>query len=162
MGRIIKSPEALDPNADNPIFLAGGISKCPDWQAPVAERINRETNATIYNPRRDDFDMNAYEDVSKAQIKWEYHALRMSQVNLFWFPCETLCPITLFELGGAIHRLHPGGLMVGTHPDYERRFDIIEQSKLAGSPIRVFDNLDELVSETIILLRNIDQLLKNG
>lgn len=160
MGKIIKSPEPIDFTAENGIFLAGGISKCPDWQAGVAKKMAEETDAVIYNPRRDDFDMSAYEDISRAQIKWEYYALRSSKVNLFWFPCETLCPITLFELGSAIERLHPGGLMVGTHPDYQRRFDIIEQSKLAGSPIHVFDNLEELVSETIMLLRNIDQLLK--
>lgn len=103
--------------------------------------------------------MEAYEEVSREQIRWEFYALRMAKVNLFWFPCETLCPITLFELGAAIPRLHPGALMVGTHPDYQRRFDIIEQSKLAGSPIRVFDDLEELVSETEILMRNIDNLL---
>jgi len=162
MGKVIKSPEPLDFDDQNSIFLAGGISKCPDWQAGVANRLADQTNAIIYNPRRDDFDMSAYEDISRQQIVWEYHALRLSKVNLFWFPCETLCPITLFELGAAIPRLHPGALMVGTHPDYERRFDIIEQSKLAGSPIHVFDDLEELVNETVILLRNIDQLLKNG
>jgi hypothetical protein len=161
MGKIIKSPEALAPEDKNSIFLAGGISNCPDWQGPVAEILARDTDATIYNPRRENFDMNAYEDVSRQQIKWEYHALRLSHVNLFWFPCETLCPITLFELGSAIHRIHPGGLMVGTHPDYERRFDIIEQAKLFGNPISVFDSLDELVHETTLLLRNFDVLIKN-
>lgn len=158
MGEIIKSPTALGSADDISIFLAGGISNCPDWQGPVATKIAAETNAIVYNPRREDFDMESYEYISRAQIAWEYHALRLSKVNLFWFPCETLCPITLFELGAAIPRIHPGALMVGTHPDYQRRFDIIEQAKLAGSPIHIFDNLEELVCETIILLRNLDSL----
>lgn len=92
MGKIIKSPEELAPFVEVSIFLAGGISNCPDWQGEVAEELAQNTNAVIYNPRRDDFDMTAYADISRAQIKWEYHALRYSQVNLFWFPCETLCP----------------------------------------------------------------------
>jgi len=158
MGKIITAPEPLE-QSESSIFLAGGISNCPDWQADVADRLSRNTNSIIYNPRRADFNMEAYEEVSREQIRWEFYALRMAKVNLFWFPCETLCPITLFELGAAIPRLHPGALMVGTHPDYQRRFDIIEQSKLAGSPIRVFDDLEELVSETEILMRNIDNLL---
>ena len=162
MGKIIRSPEPLGTESDCSIFLAGGISNCPDWQEDVAKRLEHSTPATIYNPRRLDFDMTAYEDVSRQQITWEFYALRMSKVNLFWFPCETVCPITLFELGSAIHRLHPGALMVGAHPDYSRRFDLIEQSRLAGSPVHIFDNLPELVSETEILLRNIDQLSKKA
>ena len=160
MGKIITAPEPLE-YSESSIFLAGGISNCPDWQGEVARQISQTTESIIYNPRRYDFDMDSYEEVSREQIRWEFHALRMAKVNLFWFPCETLCPITLFELGSAIQRLHPGALMVGTHPNYQRRFDIIEQGKLAGAPIHVFDNLEELVSETILLMRNIDQLLKN-
>jgi hypothetical protein len=162
MGRIITSPEPLGRAVENSIFLAGGISDCPDWQAEVALALSENSEAVIYNPRREDFNMEAYEDVSRLQIQWEFQALRMSSVNLFWFPEETLCPITLFELGSAIQRLHPGALMVGTHPNYARRFDIVEQAKLAGSPCRVFDDIEELTSETIILMRNIDALMKNN
>ena len=162
MGKIIRSPEPLSDQTNCSIFLAGGISNCPDWQEGVGKSLEENTHATIYNPRRVDFDITAYEDVSRQQITWEFYALRMSKVNLFWFPCETVCPITLFELGSAIHRLHPGALMVGAHPDYSRRFDLIEQSRLAGSPIRIFDNLPELVHETEILLNNIHILSKNG
>ena len=159
MGKIITAPEPLE-QSDSSIFLAGGISNCPDWQEDVARQLSENTESIIYNPRRRDFDMNSYEEISRQQIRWEFYALRMAKVNLFWFPSETLCPITLFELGSAIHRLHPGTLMVGTHPKYLRRFDIIEQGKLAGAPIHVFDDLEELVSETIILMRNIDHLVK--
>jgi hypothetical protein len=155
MGTIFKSPAPLQPQCNRTIFLAGGISNCADWQEGVAVRIAAEVpDCVIYNPRRDDFDMSAYEEVSRQQIIWEFHALRMSTVNLFWFPAETLCPITLFEYGSAIERLHAGAVMCGTHPDYQRRFDLIEQTRLRnGMPI--FDDLDHLVSETIILLKSI-------
>ena len=155
MGQIIKSPGALASPCNRTIFLAGGISNCPDWQEGVAERIAAEVDdCVIYNPRRLDFDMSAYEDVSSQQIIWEFHALRMSTVNLFWFPEETLCPITLFEYGSAIERLHAGAVMCGTHPNYQRRFDLVEQTRLRnGMPI--FNDLVHMVSETIILLKSL-------
>jgi hypothetical protein len=60
-----------------------------------------------------------------------------------------------------MERLHPGALMVGCHPDYKRKFDVIEQMSLhCGLP--VFESLEDLVGETEMLLRNIDQLLLNA
>ena len=155
MGQIVRSPEALAVPCNRTIFLAGGISNCPDWQEGVAQRIAAEVDdCVIYNPRRLDFDMGAYEDVSRFQITWEYHALRMSTVNLFWFPEETLCPITLFEYGSAIERLHAGAVMCGTHINYQRRFDLVEQTRLRnGMPI--FDDLDNLTEQTIMLLKSL-------
>jgi hypothetical protein len=97
-GRIITSPEPIEHPFQKSIFLAGGISDCADWQKGVAERIASETNAVVYNPRRTDFDMDAGADLSRIQIRWEYHALRVCQFNLFWFPEETLCPITLMGI----------------------------------------------------------------
>lgn len=155
MGKIVTSPAPLEPSAKNAVFLAGGISNCADWQSGVAERLAANTGAVVYNPRRLDFDMKAYEEISRQQINWEYHALRMAPVNLFWFPPETLCPITLFELGSAMERLHAGALMVGCHPDYQRRFDIEVQMNLRNKG-HVFTDLEQLVSETEILLKSID------
>lgn len=154
MGRIIKSPEALPDPSYLSIFLAGGISNCADWQEDVAERLAQETDAIIFNPRRLDFDMTAYEEVSRMQIIREWHALRMSTVNLFWLPEETLCPITLLEYGSAIERLHAGAVMCGTHPDYQRRFDVKMQNELRHGT-HIYDDLDELVEQTIMLLKSL-------
>ena len=155
MGVILKSPAALQPNVNRSIFLAGGISNCWDWQEGVAVKIaSAVDDCIIYNPRREDFDMSAYEEVSRQQIIWEYHALRMSSVNLFWFPAETLCPITLLEYGSAMERLHPGALMCGTHPDYQRRFDVKMQNELRHGT-HIYDDLDELVEQTIMLLKSL-------
>lgn len=154
MGKIITSPTPLAPYSTRSIFLAGGISNCADWQTLVADRLAAETDAVIYNPRRTDFDMSAYEEVSRAQIKWEYHALRLSTVNLFWFPPETLCPVTLLELGSAMERLRPGALMVGCDPEYQRLFDVECQMNLTNHGI-VFKDLSQLVNETAILLNSL-------
>jgi hypothetical protein len=152
MGKIITSPEPVSHPFQKAIFLAGGISNCPDWQTPVAERIAAETDAVVYNPRRLDFDMSAYEEISRQQIIWEWHALRTAAFNLFWFPEETLCPITLLEYGSAMERLRPGALMCGTHPNYQRRFDIIEQAKLKQHD-PIYDSLETLVDQTIAMLK---------
>ena len=159
MGKVITSPEALEPDAPLSIFLAGGISDCWDWQDIVAMRLAGETDAVVYNPRRIGFDMSAYEEISRQQIIWEFHALRMSTVNLFWFPEETLCPITLMEYGSAMERLHPGAIMCGTHPNYQRRFDVVEQTRLKNHS-HVWSDISDLVDETVILLRNMSHLLK--
>ena len=42
--------------------------------------------------------------------------LRRCDGILFWFPCESICPIVLFELG--THLMVPGKpLFIGMHPD---------------------------------------------
>lgn len=157
MGSIVKSPGDLRRQATRSVFLAGGISNCADWQEDVAIRIAAEVdNCIVYNPRRVDFDMSAYEDVSRLQINWEWHALRLSTVNLFWFPAETLCPITLLEYGSAMERLREGALMCGTHPDYKRRFDVVEQTRLKQMG-HVYDDLDKLTEQTIILLKSLPE-----
>lgn len=153
MGLHLKSPHDIHPAVlKSGIFLAGGISNCPDWQQGVGDRIAAETNAVAVNPRRTDFDMSAYEEISKQQIKWEYLALRMCSFNMFWFPCETLCPITLFELGSALERCQDGALFVGAHPEYQRRFDLVEQINLKGKSCLLYDNLDEMTNEMVLVL----------
>lgn len=155
MGSVVKSPADLRRHANRSVFLAGGISDCADWQEEVGARIAREVeNCIVYNPRRVDFDMSAYEEVSRQQIIWEWHALRYSTVNLFWFPAETVCPITLLEYGSAMERLREGALMCGTHPDYSRRFDVVEQTALKQMG-HVYDDLNALTEQTIMLLKSL-------
>jgi hypothetical protein len=152
-GLHLKSPYPLASElCKSGIFLAGGISNCPDWQEDVGNRIANETNANAFNPRRTDFDMAAYEEISRQQIIWEYHALRLCTFNMFWFPEETLCPITLFELGSALERCPDGALFVGSHPNYQRRFDLIEQANLKNKSVHIFDNLDKMTDEIVLVL----------
>lgn len=115
------------------IFLAGGISGCPDWQKEMVELL-KDTDLTIFNPRRENFDLsNAL--VTEEQIEWEFDHLR-------WFPKETLCPITLFELGAWSHTMKP--LFVGMDPDYQRRKDVEVQLKLARADVLIVYNLTHL------------------
>jgi hypothetical protein len=63
----------------------------------------------------------------------------------FWFPCETLCPITLYELGAWSRQDKP--IFVGTHPDYKRRLDVQIQTELARPEIQVVHTLSGLANE---------------
>ena len=127
------------------LFLAGGITGCPNWQSDV-RRLLDGANWTLLNPRRStDFDW-AEEDASRQQIDWEFRHLRKADAILFWFPAETICPIALYELGAWSMTTKP--LYVGTHPDYPRRRDVEIQTALARPEIQIHDDLHKLVRAT--------------
>jgi hypothetical protein len=119
------------------LFLAGGITGCPDWQTE-AVRVLSDVAVTLLNPRRPHFPID---DPAAAaeQIRWEHDALRQATAILFWFPAETLCPIALYELGAWSMTGKP--LFVGTHPDYRRRTDVVIQTALARPDVTVVDSL---------------------
>lgn len=120
----IKPLTALDDAAadrGHALFLAGGISNCPDWQSAAVDLFKAEyagsARLTLINPRR-----NAYEpgsDNARLQIAWERSMLQRCSSVLFWFPKETLCPITLLELGMQMAGQKRMGeqLFVGWHPE---------------------------------------------
>lgn len=138
--KIIEAPFAHPAATD--LFLGGGISNCPDWQQEAIDLL-ANTPGIALNPRRS----GAFtEDIADEQIKWEYHALRTASTVLFWFPKETLCPITLLELGVFTQRLQTR-LIVGTHPDYARRFDVVKQLELARPEVKVQDSVADLIAE---------------
>src|SRR6478736_102537 len=90
---VIEAPNPHPRRSD--VFLGGGISGCPDWQSSVIYLLT-DTPGVLLNPRRKG---EFTEDIAGEQIEWEYKALRTADTVFFWFPQETLCPITLFELG---------------------------------------------------------------
>ena len=134
------------------LFLGGGITDCPDWQAEIIELIQSRipekisSRVVLFNPRRADFDVTNPNE-SERQIDWEYSHLVCADVVLFWFPKETLCPITLFELGkmlGSGRRI-----VVGCHPEYKRKFDVEYQISLEHPEFKVASSLEELADLAI-------------
>ncbi len=145
--RYIESPEKFKRTSvyEMSIFLAGGITNCPDWQQEMRELL-RPTELVLLNPRRADFpigDPNA----ALAQITWEYEMLRAANSILFWFPCETICPIVLYELGA--WTLAGASMYVGVHPDYQRRVDVEIQTGLARPDVEVVYSLEHLARQVI-------------
>lgn len=137
--RSIIAPQIHENNVD--LFLAGGISNCPEWQDDALDLMSH-TDLVVYNPRRSGV-LVAEEAV--AQIEWEYVALHSVPNILFWFPEETLCPITLYELGVFSHDVNVN-LFVGVHPNYQRRIDVITQLRLSRPDVTVYDTLDATVN----------------
>ncbi len=131
------------------LFLAGGISNCPDWQSKIVTLL-KDSDYTILNPRRKNFGLTD----SKTQIEWEFKYLARSNYILFWFPEETLCPITLFEYGKELGRYSDMDginctLFVGCHPNYKRKIDLEIQTNLVDESIKIVNSLEELAKQVI-------------
>ena len=130
------------------VFLAGGITDCPDWQS---EFINKCKNLQVilYNPRRTSFDINNLDD-SYDQIKWEYTMMENSDIIVFWFSSRSLNPIVLYELGKYIKSNKQ--IIIGIDPEYSRKDDVIIQSELAkNQTLKFCYSLDDLVNELTLL-----------
>lgn len=144
---------AIVPNGAINVFMAGGITDCPNWQQEYRELLKDESDQLVLlNPRRGNF--NVREDgIAEQQIIWEHRHLVLSNVFSFWFPCDTLCPITLFELG-KISAGRPGPLFVGTHPDYKRKVDVVVQMQLIRTDVQVVHSIEELADQVRQYVRN--------
>ena len=130
----IKAPERYEHNPDQrTVFLAGGITNCPDWQREIPKAL---TEIDTSNPA-----------MEQEQIEWEHQHLLQSHAYLFWFCEETVCPITLFELGKVAGLFPAKSLFVGTHPKYSRKRDIDFQMLLMHPEVHVVYALDRLVEQ---------------
>lgn len=136
---IIEAPHTYPDKPD--LFFGGGISNCPMWQDDLAELL-KNTPGIALNPRRS---TPFVDEIAGEQIEWEHKALRDVETVLFWFPQETLCPITLFELG-VFSQKKDVNLIVGTHPNYARRFDVVKQLELERPEVTVYETLEELAN----------------
>lgn len=140
--KYIEAPTKYIEKYPESLFLAGGITDCPLWQNIVIENL-RNTNLVVFNPRRKNFPIND-PGASNEQIKWEFDCLHKATAILFWFACETLCPIVLYELG---YWNGKGGkkLFIGIHPDYKRKKDVEIQTLLIQTEQKFHDNLFSLI-----------------
>lgn len=100
----------------------------------------------LLNPRRAQFDVTD-PTLTEKQIAWEFDHLHKADIIVFWFPKETLCPITLYELGAWSVRAAQTEtkVLIGCHPEYQRRDDVIIQTRLSGlETSSVVDSLEAL------------------
>lgn len=142
--RYIEALENLESAADvTSLFLAGGITDCPDWQQSLVQLLH-DTDLTLLNPRRANFPM-ADPTAANQQIDWEHKHLRLANAISFWFCAEALQPITLYELGAWSMTDKP--LFVGVHPDYSRRQDVEIQTKLARPDVQIVYTLPDLAGQ---------------
>jgi len=142
--KYIEAPDEFDGRGPA-VFLAGGITGAEYWQAQLANSL-RELPAAVLNPRRQQFPADD-PAAARQQIEWEHRHLRLASLVAFWFPPPTLCPIALFELGACCAAGTP--LVVGSHPQYARRFDLQVQLSLRRPDVELVDSLSALAAQII-------------
>ena len=140
--KYIECPEVYEGN-EKSLFLAGGITNCPIWQ-PDLVKLLEDTDLIILNPRRKHFPTDN-SNIEEEQITWEYNHLRKASAVSFWFPRETLCPITLYELGKQSAGKKP--IFIGVHPSYQRRRDVEIQTRLARPEVKIVYSLESLAEQ---------------
>lgn len=135
------------------VFLAGGITDCPDWQGEATADL-AHLDVAVINPRRDNFPIHD-PSAAEEQIRWEFYALSAASVILFWFPDSgsTTQPIALYELGRypALARR----FVIGRDLRYVRRQDVDIQVGLAFRKMRIYETLTETTEAAAAILENL-------
>ena len=137
------------------LFLIGGISNCPNWQNDIIEQLRVVPDLTIFNPRRDNFDI--YDpSMSDEQIEWEFRHLGMSNIFSVWFSRGSINPITLYELGMWVNARPDIPAFIGVDPEYERGYDVFTQTKLARPSIQIVDSIPRLAGQLLYFFESAD------
>lgn len=136
------------------VFLAGGITGCPDWQTEAIQYL--PDWVTAYNPRRPDFPIND-PNAGPQQMQWEAERLTSCTAILMWFPkpdrLAVVQPISFFELG-----LYVAGMCrpaaVGVDDGFSRAIDVRHQLQLSRGPrFRVWPTLADTVDAAVRLIQ---------
>ena len=150
--KYIEAPERYY-TGDVSLFLAGGITNCPNWQQEMRALL-KDLDIVVFNPRREDFpigDPNA----TFEQIKWEFEFLDRADMILFWFSRGSLNPIVLFEYGKWLmntrNKENYKPIFVGIDPEYKRKQDVEIQTSLENGyiSIRIKYSLEDLANQII-------------
>ena len=157
MAHILKPPSPLSFDASSPtIFLAGSIEmgQATDWQSQV-EQAFQNTNATILNPRRDEWDASWRQSIDnpqfREQVEWELEALERADVVAMYFDPATKAPITLLELGLCARR---GKVFVFCPEGFWRKGNV--EIVCARFGIRLLANLNDLISAVRSAIGDVD------
>lgn len=145
--RYFEAPEEWQPHVrDHPsVFLAGGITGCPDWQREITMMLGGH-GVTLLNPRRANFPIGD-PDAAREQIEWERRHLRRADAIVFWFCAAAIQPIALYELGAWSMTQKP--MAVGVEPGYQREQDVRIQTELARPDVTIVDSLNALAKTVV-------------
>lgn len=140
--KVITAPEQYKKQeGDILLFLAGGISNCPDWQKEVISVLEKvdPSDLVVFNPRRENFPIHD-PNAAKEQISWEFKYLNMADIFTMYFCSgESDQPICMYELGRHLHRISKDNgwdniidhVVVSVEDGYKRKNDVIIQTSLA-------------------------------
>ena len=172
--KIITAPEIYNKQPDEvAVFLAGGITNCDNWQNKVINYLKEfgvkchddMPNLVIYNPRRENFDIN---DPSAAhnQVKWEHYYLERADIFSMYFAASEKSdqPICMYELGRYITRMQMrfptdwiDRIIVSSEKGYKRIKDVRLQLAFAtNSKVYLRTELEET---TDLIEEHADEIL---
>lgn len=157
--KIITAPERIVNNTTSQnsiwIFLAGGITSCPDWRTEVITQLNKnyatDSRITILNPKRENFNVSDTTEMLR-QIKWEYRAIKKCDIfGMFFCESESVQPISMYELGKQLSYYNSVfdyaekimHVEIGVEEEYSRKDDVIVQSSLMGYPVDILRGTKE-------------------
>lgn len=144
----VECPDTYTGNQKS-LFVAGGISGCPDWQKEYVHLLH-PLDIAVFNPRRSSWKGLDPEETER-QVTWEHTHLSRADVISFWFCAETLNPIALYELGFWMNSNKP--IVIGSHIEYQRVADVVIQTRLARPTLKVVYSLNSL-AEAVELVFN--------
>ena len=155
-------PHPVDLRLGTPVvFLAGGITNCPDWQQEVRKELSIMDlpEFILANPRRENFPIHD-PNAAREQITWEYNMLNTSEVFSMWFsnaPSDQ--PICMYELGRHLARFSFGcvdRVCIGVEDGYRRSQDVYVQTDL------VLEDLPSDVDfERLVIANSLEQHIIN-
>lgn len=151
--RFVTAPDAYIATKDEiGVFLAGGITGCPNWQEEVKGKLEVLAGLVVYNPRQVNFDVTDPRGVDK-QIKWEFDRLEDCDIFSMYFSKEGAQPICFYELGRYIVRMQnrfPANwkdrIIISYEDGFPRWKDVEVQAALASGKqpceLRVYNAVD--------------------
>lgn len=145
MAKIITAPEEYElEKGEISVFLAGGITNCPNWQDQLIKAAKeRYTDSftdklVLFNPRRKEFPT---EDPTAGykQIEWEFEQIEKADIfSMYFTASESDQPICMYELGRNIIRMQnrfpndwKDRIIISVEDGYKRRQDVLIQTDLA-------------------------------
>ena len=160
--KVVTAPDKACADARWRVFLAGGITGCSNWQEKVINELlhlsdyyNLE-NVTIFNPRRNDFDVTD-KDAEIEQIKWEHAWLTRCDIfSCFFEASESLQPITLYELGryGKSKNFDP---VITVQKGYLRERDVLIQTAVDKLPLNYISGEDAILQHARSIAQRIQE-----
>lgn len=153
------------------VFLAGGITKCRNWQEEVIKILQSKDdeesefsyyvgesfiympispyNMTIFNPRQKHFDITD-QSASYKQILWEFKRLECMDIfSMYFCESESDQPICMYELGRNIIRMQnrfPNDweqrIIISIEAGYKRKQDVLIQMYLCAPILDVHENIN--------------------
>jgi hypothetical protein len=100
-------------------------------------------------------------------IKWEHEHIEKADVLLVWLPANegtklhTLSFTTLFELG-RFAQMKNKNLVMGIHPDYYKRNEVVLQLSILRPEVEIVSSLDELAGKLNSVVENYSVILNTG